>query len=311
MIGVTIRMDDYAIAEENLLRVLSVEKQSPAALAGLTPKTDYLLGTTMDSFESEDVLADVLEANEENVVEIYVYNTESDVVRVVTLLPSLNWGGRGLLGAEIGRGYLHRLPKSCRDTLGVSFERKVRLNNADSTTSCGAVDLKLNETAVNEMGPQENVENVENAVDDASPTSESPLDNSEETSTVTKEVTNTDNLIEGVTNCNLESTTGNEIIDISEPPTTAKTAIEGDDDKVIEETPTKKPSDYDELSPMPTISKFPTTPQLQDFTLIGMSPTKTTPGAETEMDLPPPPISLPIVESPGPNEEEMTAVDLR
>ena len=74
----------------------------------------------------------MLAINEESVVEIYVYNTESDVVRVVTLLPTLKWGGRGLLGAEIGRGYLHRLPKSCRDTLGVSFERKVRLNNADA-----------------------------------------------------------------------------------------------------------------------------------------------------------------------------------
>lgn len=74
-------MDDYAVAEENLLRVLSVEKQSPAALAGLTPNSDYLLGTTMDSFESEDVLADVLEENVDNVVEIYVYNTQSDVVR--------------------------------------------------------------------------------------------------------------------------------------------------------------------------------------------------------------------------------------
>ena len=74
-------MDDYAIAEENLLRVLSVEKRSPAALAGLTPNTDYLLGTTIDSFENEDVLADILEDNEDNVVEVYVYNTESDVVR--------------------------------------------------------------------------------------------------------------------------------------------------------------------------------------------------------------------------------------
>ena len=81
LLGVTIRMDDYAVAEENLLRVLSVEKQSPAALAGLTPNTDYLLGTTVDSFESEDVLADVLEENEDSVVEIYVYNTQSDVVR--------------------------------------------------------------------------------------------------------------------------------------------------------------------------------------------------------------------------------------
>lgn len=125
LLGVTIRMDDYATAEEKLLRILNVEPKSPAAVAGLTPSTDYLLGTTMESFEDEEVLGDVLYDNEDHTLEVYVYNTESDVVRVVTLLPSLNWGGRGLLGAEVGRGYLHRLPKRCRSSLGVSFERAV------------------------------------------------------------------------------------------------------------------------------------------------------------------------------------------
>ncbi len=126
-------MDDYATAEEKLLRILHVEPKSPANIAGLTPSTDYLLGTTMESFEDEEVLGDVLYDNEDHTLEVYVYNTESDVVRVVTLLPSLNWGGRGLLGAEVGRGYLHRLPKRCRSSLGVSFERTV--NNIDSSDS--------------------------------------------------------------------------------------------------------------------------------------------------------------------------------
>lgn len=128
LLGVTIRMDNFAAAEDNLLRVLSVQKSSPAQIAGLTPNSDYLLGTAMESFSSEDMLAAILEENTDRVVEIYVYNTESDVVRVVTLMPTLSWGGGGLLGAEVGRGYLHRLPKSCRSTLGVSFERKVRVS---------------------------------------------------------------------------------------------------------------------------------------------------------------------------------------
>lgn len=45
MLGVTIRFDTYFQADENLVRVLSVVKNSPAHIAGLMPNTDYLLGT--------------------------------------------------------------------------------------------------------------------------------------------------------------------------------------------------------------------------------------------------------------------------
>lgn len=124
LLGVTIRMDDYSTAEDNLLRCLYVTPNSPAAQCGLIPNTDYLLGTTMESLDSEEVLEDILYEHEGGVLELYVYNTETDVVRVVTLMPNRKWGG-SLLGAEVGRGYLHKLPQKCRSTLGKSFERKL------------------------------------------------------------------------------------------------------------------------------------------------------------------------------------------
>eukprot|EP00978_Attheya_sp_CCMP212_P037200 scaffold173826_cov62-Attheya_sp.AAC.1 len=126
LLGVTIRLDDYAGADERLIRVLSVEHNSPAAIAGLTPQLDYLLGTTTVSFDKDELLAAVLQLHVDRVVELYVYNTESDVVRVVTLMPTMSWGGRGLLGAQVGTGYLHMLPRSCRSTIGSSVERRVR-----------------------------------------------------------------------------------------------------------------------------------------------------------------------------------------
>lgn len=131
LLGVTIRMDDYMTAEENLLRILDIQAGSPAAMAGLEPQVNYLLGTVTESFENEEILGEVLYEHEDQVLEVYVYNTKSDIVRIVTLLPSFKWGGEGLLGAEVGRGYLHRLPNSCRDTLGVSFEREVNGSDAD------------------------------------------------------------------------------------------------------------------------------------------------------------------------------------
>lgn len=127
LLGVTIRLDDYGGAEERLIRVLEVEPSSPAAICGLKENSDYLLGTTADSFDSTSTLAQVLHRHLDKVVEVYVYNTDSDVVRVVALMPTYSWGGAGLLGAEVGTGYLHRLPASSRNTIGTSVERKVRL----------------------------------------------------------------------------------------------------------------------------------------------------------------------------------------
>lgn len=129
LLGVTIKLDDYGGADERLIRVLDVEDGSPAAVAGLVKEKDFMLGTTTQNFSTSAILAAVLEEHIDQVVEIYVYNSDSDIVRVVGLMPSFSWGGAGLLGAEVGTGYLHRLPNSCRSTIGQSIERKVRWTN--------------------------------------------------------------------------------------------------------------------------------------------------------------------------------------
>jgi hypothetical protein len=126
LLGVTIRLDDYGGADERLIRVLSVEPQSPAAIAGLVPQQDYLLGTVGSSLDDTQALANLLLLHVDQVIELYVYNTNSDMVRVVPLMPTWSWGGKGLLGAEVATGYLHRLPHSSRATSGTSLARKVR-----------------------------------------------------------------------------------------------------------------------------------------------------------------------------------------
>ena len=138
LLGVTIRLDDYAEADERLIRVLSVEHNSPAVIAGLEAEADYLLGTATVSFDTDAALAGVLRQHVDKVVELYVYNTNSDVVRVVTLMPTTSWGGQGLLGAEVGTGYLHRLPRQCRGTLGSSVERKVRASAVPAAATATA-----------------------------------------------------------------------------------------------------------------------------------------------------------------------------
>ena len=138
MLGVTIKLDNYGGADERLIRVLDVAEGSPAAVAGLVKEKDFMLGTTTQNFNNTAILAAVLEENIDQVVEIYVYNADSDMVRVVALVPSSSWGGAGLLGAEVGTGYLHRLPNSCRSSIGQSVERKVRWTNAGSDAGVAA-----------------------------------------------------------------------------------------------------------------------------------------------------------------------------
>jgi hypothetical protein len=76
-----------------------------------------------------------MDSNLDQILEIYVYNSDSDKVRVISLMPTYSWGGRGMLGAEVGTGYLHRLPNSCRSTVGSSVERKVRLTKTTAMPS--------------------------------------------------------------------------------------------------------------------------------------------------------------------------------
>lgn len=135
LLGVTICMDDYGGADERLIRVLSIEHNSPAAIAGLVPMKDYLLGTTSTCFDSDRLLAEVLFAHADRIVELYVYSSESDVVRVVTLMPTFSWGGSGLLGAEVGTGYLHGFPKACRGTDGATLARTVRIGIRPTETA--------------------------------------------------------------------------------------------------------------------------------------------------------------------------------
>ncbi|KAG7367611.1 GRASP55/65 PDZ-like domain containing protein [Nitzschia inconspicua] len=144
LLGVTIKLDDYGGADERLVRVLEVEEHSPAAVVGLVPEQDFLLGTTACALKSADVLAAVLMENIDRVIELYVYNSTTDIVRVVGLLPTYSWGEHNsLLGAEVGTGYLHRLPTSCRGTIGQSIERKVQLIQSD-----GGDDSDLNQHTI-------------------------------------------------------------------------------------------------------------------------------------------------------------------
>lgn len=109
LLGVSIRFCSFEGANENVWHVLEVESNSPAALAGLRPHTDYIIGADTVMNESEDLFS-LIESHEGKGLKLYVYNTDTDNCREVVITPNSAWGGEGSLGCGIGYGYLHRIP---------------------------------------------------------------------------------------------------------------------------------------------------------------------------------------------------------
>jgi len=123
----------------NFIFLQEVHPSSPAELAGLRPFTDYIIGADSVLHESEDLFT-LIEAHESRPLKLYVYNTQDDSCREVTITPNNTWGGKGRfvtfhklskimsenhnvinielylyfyfdsLGCGIGYGYLHRIP---------------------------------------------------------------------------------------------------------------------------------------------------------------------------------------------------------
>ncbi|XP_015744543.1 Golgi reassembly-stacking protein 2 [Python bivittatus] len=109
LLGVSIRFCSFDGANENVWHVLEVEPNSPAALAGLRPHSDYIIGADTVMNESEDLFS-LIETHEGKPLKLYVYNTDTDNCREVVITPNTAWGGEGSLGCGIGYGYLHRIP---------------------------------------------------------------------------------------------------------------------------------------------------------------------------------------------------------
>uniref|UniRef100_A0A1A8HQ02 Golgi reassembly stacking protein 2, 55kDa n=1 Tax=Nothobranchius kuhntae TaxID=321403 RepID=A0A1A8HQ02_NOTKU len=109
LLGVSIRFCSFEGANQNIWHVLEIEPNSPAALAGLRPFIDYIIGADIAMHESEDLFS-LVEEHEGKELKLYVYGTDTDNCREVVITPNSDWGGEGSLGCGIGYGYLHRIP---------------------------------------------------------------------------------------------------------------------------------------------------------------------------------------------------------
>ena len=81
-LGVAIRYDRWTDAEFLLCRVLQVEVDSPADLAGLIPNSDYILGTQEVAFTDTEMLQRELVKYLGKTCKLYIYNSVRDEVRI-------------------------------------------------------------------------------------------------------------------------------------------------------------------------------------------------------------------------------------
>ncbi len=82
--------------------VLKVQDNSPGSRAGLEAFFDFIVainGSRLD--QDNDTLKMILGANIEKPVKLLVYSSKTMGLKELTLVPSKNWGGQGVLGVSI------------------------------------------------------------------------------------------------------------------------------------------------------------------------------------------------------------------
>jgi len=110
LLGVSILFCEVKSAKELVWHIMEVLPNSPASTAGLRPFTDFIVGSTASIFQESEDFFTLVRTNMNKPLEFFVYNTESDDIRMVTLTPNRNWGGSGSLGCNVAYGILHRIP---------------------------------------------------------------------------------------------------------------------------------------------------------------------------------------------------------
>ena len=66
---------------------------SPAHEAELQPFKDFIIGTREICFKSLDEFAKYIEVNEGREIRLNIYNTDTEKVREVVIIPRKGWGG--------------------------------------------------------------------------------------------------------------------------------------------------------------------------------------------------------------------------
>ena len=98
-------IDDSSLSskEQKAFSILHVSPGGPASRAKLTPYFDYIISVNGINVvqEAPNVVAEMAKTHINKPLRFSVYNSRTDTIREVSVVPSNNWGGNGLLGCSI------------------------------------------------------------------------------------------------------------------------------------------------------------------------------------------------------------------
>lgn len=134
LLGATIRLEAYGDSHNHLLAVKNVLLGGPAQEAGVQPDKDFIMGTREIAFKSVEDFAKYAEVNEGQEIRLHMYNTATETIREVSLIPNREWDGQGLLGCDVSFGYFNKLPLRSKDLKRMQ-ERQGLLGVLDKLTS--------------------------------------------------------------------------------------------------------------------------------------------------------------------------------
>ncbi|RPA86566.1 hypothetical protein BJ508DRAFT_301929 [Ascobolus immersus RN42] len=108
-LGLSVQWTPLSVAG-NVWRILRVQENSPADLAGLIEEEDFIVGTPEGIVHGENGMSALIQDFQDRPLRLYVHNHPTNTTRELTITPHRNWGGDGLLGCVLGFGHLHKLP---------------------------------------------------------------------------------------------------------------------------------------------------------------------------------------------------------
>ncbi|CAI2358733.1 unnamed protein product [Moneuplotes crassus] len=123
LLGCAIRFEDYSDSHKNVFYVADVYPNSPALKAGLVAKSDFIIGTSAGILKSLEDFGRLAKANLGKKIPLVIYRVKENEeggpgereILEIEIIPSENWGGKGILGCELLTGAKFIIPAEPTD----------------------------------------------------------------------------------------------------------------------------------------------------------------------------------------------------